>query len=155
MRHFFLLILALAFLQACRNHKNPEIDTAEIPAEPAPVTATVEAAPPPTEDAAPQRESKEPDTFRVVVSMISIGEGTDPDGPSKLEKFLKQYHTETGTTVSYSMQPWGREGEVDYNFPLRGMTAAEQADFVSRLQAAMKDEKLIRVTENKANRFKR
>lgn len=149
MRNLLLVLLAVFTLQACKNHKNPENATSEIPDEEK-VTVMAD-----TGDIAPQRESREPDTFRVVVSMISIGEGTDPDGVSKLEGFLKNYQAETGRTVSYTMQPWGREGEVDYNFSLRGMTEAEQRDFVNRLQAQLKDEQLIRVTENKANRFKR
>ncbi len=106
-------------------------------------------------DAAPQRDSVQPDTFKVVISLISIGEGTDPEGPAKIQRFLDSWKSKNGQTPAYEVQPWGREGEVDYNFTLRGMRVNQQKEFVTALQSAMKDEKLILITLDKPNRFKR
>lgn len=103
----------------------------------------------------PPRDMAQPDTFRVVISMISIGEGTDPEGPAKVDRVLKQWEAKYGRSVDYTVQPWGREGEADYNFMLRGMTKEQQEEFITLLQSGLKDERLILVTENKANRFRR
>ena len=148
MNRSIFFIFPLFCLFSCKNNHQTAPETAET--KPAPVEAVI-----PSEDAAPPREMAQPDTFRVVISFISIGEGTDPEGPAKVERVLKSWERRKGAPATYTVQPWGREGESDYNFTLRGMSMSDQAEFVSQLQSALKDEKLILVTENKHNRFKR
>ena len=148
MHKVLLLVFVGFFLVSCKNNKTvvaekPENDPVEVP--------VVDK----SEDAAPPREAAQPDTYRVVISLISMGEGTDPQGPAKVENLLKSWERRYGEKVAYTVQPWGREGESDYNFTLRGMSPANQEEFVKQLQSALKDEKLILVTENKHNRFKR
>ena len=146
--HPIIVITLLAITSACKNHKTISEKVAENES-----VADVNAVP--EEDAAPQREPVQPDTFKVVISLISIGEGTDPEGPAKIQRFLDAWKSEKGKSPAYKTQPWGREGELDYNFTLHGMSPNDQKEFVTALQSAMKDEKLILITENKPNRFKR
>jgi hypothetical protein len=147
MRILLCFLISVVFA-SCKNNAAPQAETA---------VAIPEAAENQdfSEDAAPPRETAQPDTFRLVISFISIGEGTDPEGPAKVDKVLRTWERKNGQAAYYSVQPWGREGEADYNFTLRGMTIEQQAEFVKLLQSALKDEKLILVTENKVNRFKR
>ena len=148
MRKILLLVLLGFFLVSCKNNKAVVAEKSENDPAAVPVVDM-------SEDAAPPREAAQPDTFRVVISFISIGEGTDPEGPAKVENLLKSWERRYGEKVAYTVQPWGREGESDYNFTLRGMNSGKQEEFVKQLQSALKDEKLILVTENKHNRFKK
>lgn len=148
MKKLILFISCLVLLLSCKNNKPVAAENAE--SRPVPPSAPVA-----DQESAPPKEKVQPDTFRVVISFISIGEGTDPEGPAKVERVLKSWENKKGTAVTYTVQPWGREGEADYNFTLRGMSAPDQQEFVKQLQSALKDEKLIIVTENKPNRFKR
>src|SRR6187551_3642050 len=107
-----LFVFLGCFLVSCKNNKTVVAEKPENEAAPIPVVDK-------SEDAAPPREAAQPDTFRVAISFISMGEGTDPQGPAKVEDFLKSWERRYGEKVAYTVQPWGREGESDYNFTLR------------------------------------
>ena len=95
-----------------------------------------------------------PDNFRLVVSFISIGAGTDPDAKQSLDKYIAEFKTRTGKMPAYVMIPWGREGEVDCCFNMDELTASEQGDFIAGLRNTMKSRELIQINENVRNRFK-
>jgi len=95
-----------------------------------------------------------PADFRLVVSFISIGAGTDPDAKVLLDKFISEYVAKSGKSVKYIMIPWGREGEVDCCFNMNELTASEQKDFIESLKVEMKGKELIQINENARNRFK-
>ncbi|MBL7924042.1 MAG: hypothetical protein JNL88_07580 [Bacteroidia bacterium] len=95
-----------------------------------------------------------PDSFRLVVTFISIGAGTDPDARALLDKYLLDYKSRGGKSLKYIMIPWGREGEVDCCFTLEELNASEQKDFIEGLRDAMKTRELIQVNEYAKNRFK-
>lgn len=95
-----------------------------------------------------------PDSFRLVVSFISVGAGTDPEAKAYLDKYIIDYKGNKNKMVSYIMIPWGREGEVDCCFNLKELTATEQEDFIQGLRKTMIGRELIQVNENAKNRFK-
>ncbi len=95
-----------------------------------------------------------PDTFRLVVSFISFGAGTDPEANAILEAYVYDYKLKNNKVVSYFMIPWGREGEVDCCFPLDELNASEQNNFIDGLNKVIKGKELIQITENMKSRFK-
>lgn len=95
-----------------------------------------------------------PDTFRLVVSFISIGAGTDPDAKAILEAYVYDYKLKNNKVVAYYMIPWGREGEVDCCFPLDELNASEQKNFIEGLYKIVQGKELIQITENMKSRFK-
>ncbi len=98
---------------------------------------------------------KAPDTFRVVVSFISIGAGTDPGALSLLENYLIQFEAAHGKKPEYQRVPWGREGEVDNCFNLHELDNSMQVEFIKGLKSAFSGHDLIQITENMQNRFHR
>ena len=95
-----------------------------------------------------------PDTFRLVVSFISIGAGTDPEAKAILEAYVYDYKLKNNKVVSYYMIPWGREGEVDCCFTLDELNASEQNNFIDGLNKVIQGKELIQITENMKSRFK-
>lgn len=95
-----------------------------------------------------------PESFRLMVTFISIGAGTDPDAKVLLDNYIADYKTRTGKQPNYIMIPWGREGEVDCCFKLDELSSTEQADFINGLRNSMKSRELIQVNENARNRFR-
>ncbi len=96
-----------------------------------------------------------PDTIRLSISLISIGEGTDPEGLNILTSTLETFSRKTGKNPNYITIPWGREGEVEYYFNLNELNQVEQQNFISNLNSAFKGHKLVLISENIKNRFKR
>jgi len=95
-----------------------------------------------------------PATFRLMVTFISIGAGTDPDARNSLDAYILDYKTRTGKSPAYSMIPWGREGEVDCCFGLGELSTTEQEQFIRGLRNAMTGRELIQISENARNRFR-
>jgi hypothetical protein len=95
-----------------------------------------------------------PDSFRLVVSFISFGAGTDPESKSILEAYVYDYKLKNNKVVSYFIIPWGREGEVDCCFPLDELNASEQKNFIEGLKNAISGRELIQINENMKSRFK-
>lgn len=95
-----------------------------------------------------------PATFRLMVTFISIGAGTDPDGKNRLDAYILDYKTRTGKSPAYVMIPWGREGEVDCCFSLNELSAPEQEQFIAGLRNTMTGRELIQISENARNRFR-
>ncbi len=101
-----------------------------------------------------ERAAQGPDSFRLIVTFISIGAGTDPDAKTFLDGYMLDYKTRTGVSPKYIMIPWGKEGEVDCCFSLIELKGPEQADFIEGLRNRMKGRELIQINENARNRFK-
>lgn len=95
-----------------------------------------------------------PDTFRLVVSFISFGAGTDPESKAILESYVYEYKLKNNKVVTYYMIPWGREGEVDCCFPLDELNASEQNNFIEGLKKVIAGKELIQINENMKSRFK-
>lgn len=94
-------------------------------------------------------------SYRLIVSFISIGEGTDRNGKEMLDSFLNEWKTNQKKEVKYETIGWGREGEVDFCFPLTELNEKEQTQFVSGIKEKFKDHQLIQFAENEPCRHKR
>jgi hypothetical protein len=60
--------------------------------------------------------NQENEMAQIVVKFISVGTGIDAKGLAELEEMIKQFKSEQGYELKYSIQPWGREGERNYCF---------------------------------------
>jgi hypothetical protein len=160
MQHSILILISAVFLSAssCKTKENsaggasaetkPAATSSATPATSNPQTVN-------TSKSWTREEAKAgPDNFRLVVSFISIGAGTDPDAKQSLDRYIAEFKTRTGKMPAYVMIPWGREGEVDCCFNMEELTASEQGDFIAGLRNTMKSRELIQINENARNRFK-
>jgi hypothetical protein len=93
--------------------------------------------------------------YRLIVSFISIGEGTDIKAHEKFDAFMSSWQTENNKTLVVEKVPWGREGEVDYCLKLNELDKDSQSKFVSQIQDAVKDSKLVQISENQPCMHKR
>jgi hypothetical protein len=94
-------------------------------------------------------------TSRLIISFISIGEGTDFKAKDTMDVFLARYQDENKKTVKYESVPWGREGEVDFCFKLSELNSKEQKKFVEDIRAKLKFSELVQVSENQPCRQRR
>lgn len=99
---------------------------------------------------APGQDNK----YRLIVSFISIGEGTDPDARKVMDGVIENWNQKTGKTIAMEPMPWGREGEVDFCFRLAELSSEDQVSFISEMKKAMEGRKLIQFAENQEGRFK-
>jgi len=88
------------------------------------------------------------DTYRLIVSFISKGEGTDAATRAAMESLITTFSNRDGFIVKYDKYTWGREGEADYCFKMDGMKKAKQQEFVDSIKNVTKDSKLVIITEN-------
>jgi hypothetical protein len=95
------------------------------------------------------------ETYRLVISLISIGAGTDQEAKHDIDQFIFDYQTKFGIRVGYANQAWGREGESDMMFTLNELTAEKQGEFIKGMREKLKGRELIQIEENKKNRFNR
>ena len=93
--------------------------------------------------------------YRFIVSLISIGEGTDLKAGSDLMNYLAEYKKNTGIELSYTPVPWGREGEADLCFVLNELDEAAQAQFVSEVRERIGMSALVQFAENETCSHKR
>lgn len=93
--------------------------------------------------------------YRFMVSFISIGEGTDRQAKQILDSYLNEWRTNRGKEIHFEQVPWGREGEVDYCFPLVELDANQQKQFVNEMKAKFDGHNLVQFAENEPNRHKR
>jgi len=89
-------------------------------------------------------DSSRDDSFRLVVSFYSIGEGSDYKVKEEFEKFLNSYSKK----IAYEPTPWGREGEIDYCLKLNELSPTEQVDFVKKAKEVLHKSKLVHINEN-------
>lgn len=101
-----------------------------------------------------QEAASGPESFRLVISFISIGEGTDLNAATDLNSFISRFESQTGKSIAYIMIPWGREGEVDCCFEMNELDQITQSKFIADVKAAFSGRKLIQITENGKNRFR-
>jgi hypothetical protein len=89
-----------------------------------------------------------PEKFRLIVSFISIGMGTDRKAAEVFQGYLNEYREKTHKKIERIAAPWGREGEVDYCFRLDELSPAEQAEFISGLRDRLSFSELVQFAEN-------
>ncbi|HEX5001512.1 MAG TPA: hypothetical protein VFW78_03375 [Bacteroidia bacterium] len=89
-----------------------------------------------------------PGTSRLIVSFISIGEGADFSAKDSMDAYVAAYQTENKKQLTFESIPWGREGEFDYCFTLKELSAKEQVKFIEGLRARLKFSELVQISEN-------
>lgn len=94
--------------------------------------------------AAMQTQPAKEEKYRLVVSFVSKGTGTDSE---KRKKFLEFVDTHA-KKPAYKTVAWGREGESDYCFNLHELSKKEQAEFVSEVKKITAGSEIIFVDEH-------
>ena len=84
------------------------------------------------------------DSYRLIVSFYSAGEGVDIANKDAFEKFLNSQ----AKKVVFETIVWGREASTDYCLKLSELTSAEQMDFVKKAKETVSKSKLVHVDEN-------
>ena len=84
------------------------------------------------------------DTYRLVVSFYSKGEGIDNKVNDVFVKFLDAYPKK----IAYEPTHWGREGEIDYCLQLSELSASEQVEFVKKAKDLLLKSSLVHVNES-------
>ena len=87
--------------------------------------------------------------YRLVVTFISIGEGTDQEAGPMLENYVSVFNDENSILASYDRIPWGREGEIDNCFMLNNFSSVQQKSFIDGVNELFKENKLVQITENR------
>lgn len=93
--------------------------------------------------------------YRVVVSFISIGEGTDQEARSILDNYISTFRGTHGVLAKNAQLPWGREGEVDNCFLLDDFSPDQELQFINGLKELFKENKLVHIDENQRKTFTR
>ncbi len=89
--------------------------------------------------------SDKPVTYRLIVSFISKGAGTDSD---KRTAFLA-YVDGHALKPAYKTVTWGREGETDYCFNLSELTSKkDMVTFIEEVRKIAAGSDMMNVTEN-------
>ena len=101
------------------------------------------------------KQDENTDTFRVVVSFISIGEGTDPEASAKLQAYLDKIGKDFGLHATNIRFAWGREGEIDNCFLLSDFNASQQTAFIKGLRDLFKGNSLVIIEEKVRNKYKK
>lgn len=141
MQTFILSVLISLFLtSSCKTSKPATADSTPVKA---PVTA------PP--DMKPSADS----TCRLIISFISIGEGTDPKAKETLDSSVKNWEERFNTKFQIESIPWGREGEVDFCFNLDAIQESEREIFVDEIKSVFEGNKLVQISENQRSRYKK
>jgi hypothetical protein len=91
-----------------------------------------------------------PTTYRAIVSFGSSGSGIDTKTVASLESYIMSFGKAEGKTLTYDKVNWGKEGEVDYCFPLSELSNGRQKDFVNGLINLTKSAKVVSIQENAA-----
>lgn len=153
----FIFASAIVCLSASACHSPKAAATAET--TPTPVTASAPAPSPATVQStvsqAPLDEVIMSDQdkvngnfYRLIVSFISIGEGTYRQGRETLDGVLADWKTKKGKEITFESVAWGREGENDFCFRINNLNEKEQQMFVSDMKTAFKGRSLVQITEN-------
>ena len=96
-----------------------------------------------------------PTIYRVAVSFISMGAGTDTEARPLLDNYVQQFMDATSKRIVYDAHPWGREGEIDICFTLDNLTPEEQTRFINGVRETFKGRELVHIEENKKNNYRK
>lgn len=87
------------------------------------------------------------EVYRLIVSFISIGEGTDMKAVNELRSYIEESKKNYNKGINPVEVPWGREGEVDFIFRLSNLSDEEQIKFVNGLTSMYTENKLVQISE--------
>lgn len=95
------------------------------------------------------------ESFRLIVSFISIGEGPDFKSKAAMDNVLIKWESRLGQKIDFEQVPWGREGEVDYCFQLKTLSSIQQSELITELRSAIGGSQLVQFAENQKCTHKR
>ncbi len=84
------------------------------------------------------------------IQFFSIGQGIDFKLKESFLAWLKKYPTPAGKSLDYQEKYWGREGETDICFELKGWETAAKASFIAEAKQFVSGSKLVHVFENES-----
>jgi hypothetical protein len=87
-----------------------------------------------------------------IVSFYSIGSGIDRGQPEKLKAFADSYGKKINVQIDYLETHWGREGETDYCFPLKGLSDVQVIEFRKGVKETLKESEHVHFIENQVCR---
>jgi hypothetical protein len=90
----------------------------------------------------------EPGVYRFTVSFYSPGNGIDHAVKGKYDNFVADFGKRHKVKLQHETVSWGREGEVDYCFPLTELSTTDQAAFVKESLAILKASERVNTKEN-------
>lgn len=153
---FAFLFLVLTSCKPSKESASAEVPSASTTTESSEAKPAQEQSPNSTTNIAMNQEVKiGVETYRLVISLISIGAGTDQEAKHDIDQYIIEYKLKTGYKAEYANQAWGREGESDMMFTLSGLTPERQVEFIKGIREKFKGRELIQIEENKKNRFNR
>jgi hypothetical protein len=89
--------------------------------------------------------------YRLALSFISYGTGTDGKIYQKVDSFLKAQPKQLVCVD----QPWGREGELDKYFLLKELDGKAQTEFIVQLKKLCEGNQMVIISENVENQRQR
>lgn len=93
--------------------------------------------------------------YRLILSFISIGEGTDATARGKMDAILNKWESKAGKKIVMESFPWGREGEVDFCFLLNELSAPDQAALAREMRETFQMQPLVQISEYQESMHKR
>ena len=87
-------------------------------------------------------------TYSLVVSFISIGQGVDQKAIEQYNEFIAQFEKENNVKINLEKVPWGREGEVDYCIDLTGLDKKTAEKFSTKTEELLSKNNLVKVEKN-------
>jgi hypothetical protein len=88
----------------------------------------------------------------LIVSFYSIGQGIDRGQKEKLMAYLQESEKKEGQKIEYSEVHWGREGETDFCFPLKGFSDKQVTDFIKGVKQALNTAEHVHFLQNQVCR---
>lgn len=85
---------------------------------------------------------------RVMVKFISAGEGINGQARLDLERFQMKFSMDNNLPMRPLRVPRGREGEVDYCYPMIGFPEAKAREFIREVRKIMEPQPLVIIQEN-------
>lgn len=135
-------------------NENSTTQPASEEAAPAPVVSAG-GTEPETTSSNSNKDQQQDVQYRLVISFISIGEGTDPSARQKMDQLLSSWSQKAGKQIEMETYPWGREGEVDFCFHLKELSGPDQAIMVREIREAFSGQPLIQIAEYQKSMNKR
>ncbi|MBS1637889.1 MAG: hypothetical protein JST26_18395 [Bacteroidetes bacterium] len=120
-----ILVSLLAVFTACKSHKDAGASSA-------------------TSSTQSSSDNTAKETYRLIVSFMSKGNGANSDQRQKFLDYVAQHPKKP----EYKSVMWGREGETDYCFKLTELSKKEQTEFVDAVKKITEGTTLVGIKEN-------
>lgn len=97
-----------------------------------------------TSETATTSSNTQVEKYRVIISFISKGTGTDGEKRQAIMSYIEKHPKKPTNSIVH----WGREGETDFCLNLTELSKSEQTEFVSEIKKLAAGSDLIFISEN-------